>query len=47
MDDRTKLTTAALGAVVAAMVGTAHPEHLPALTFAAVVWAALALLLRL
>ncbi|SFM01520.1 hypothetical protein [Streptomyces pini] len=47
MDDRTRLTTAALGAALAVLVAAEHPGMLPALTFGLLVWGALALLLRL
>lgn len=47
MDDRSKMTTAVLGAALAVLVAAEHPGLLPALTFGLLVWGALALLLRL
>ncbi|MEU4890630.1 MULTISPECIES: hypothetical protein [Streptomyces] len=45
--DRVKSLIAAFGAALAASVGVAHPELLPAATLAVAVWVALALFLEL
>lgn len=47
MDDRARIVVTALGAAVALLAATTYREHIDELMFAAVVWTALALLLRL